>query len=51
MSFKREFERKNINIPLELLKRINEYSNITGLNFTASVITLLNKSLNIDILD
>lgn len=37
--------RKNLNLPIELVSRVNDYSNLVGLNFTSSVIVLLDEVL------
>lgn len=39
--------RKDILLPLELLNRINEYQKKVGLNFTSTLIVLLNDGLEL----
>ncbi len=42
-----ETRRLNINLPISIDNRINNYRNYYGLNFTNAVIMLLNNSLKV----
>lgn len=41
-----ELVKKNINLPINLVNDIKIYSKNNGLDFTSSVIVLLNESIN-----
>lgn len=43
---KKEFNRININVPVQLLDRIDEYALKNGLNRTTAILVLCNQSLN-----
>ncbi len=43
---KTELKRININLPTDLIQRVNDYANSKGLNFTSAYIVLLNTALD-----
>ncbi len=43
---KTELKRININLPIDLIQRVNDYANSKGLNFTSAYIVLLNTALD-----